>query len=186
MPVMAFPQMPEDAWAASSVSVGENTLEILQGYSLGIYIWSCDVKEQCVTLISVQVSVYMQTGRVNLIEFYLTLAMKILIPRPCLLSRGMKGFFFSCFPAQNIPSTGVARCSGCSFLSAAHQAAVGECELASLHKINLLWPYCSHRFVDINKGVCVDVLPSTQIAHCSQTQLAVKNEKLLHFPWSWP
>lgn len=46
-------------------------------------------------LISVQISkdsscVY--TDRVHLIEFHLTLAMKILIPRPCLLSSGMKGF----------------------------------------------------------------------------------------------
>lgn len=30
VPVMAFPQMPQDAWATSFVYVGENTLEILQ------------------------------------------------------------------------------------------------------------------------------------------------------------
>lgn len=30
VPVMAFPQMPQDAWPTSFVYVGENTLEILQ------------------------------------------------------------------------------------------------------------------------------------------------------------
>lgn len=48
------------------------------------------------TLISLQISKdssYVYTDRVNLIQFYLPLAMKILIPRPCILSSGMKGFF---------------------------------------------------------------------------------------------
>lgn len=72
----------------------------------------------------------MQTGRVNLIEFYLTLAMKILIPRPCLLSSGMKGFFFLFSSSKYTFSRGCQVFRLQSFFNAAHQAAAGECVLA--------------------------------------------------------
>lgn len=35
-------------------------------------------------------------------------------------------------------------------------------------------------FVHINMGVCVDVLPSTQIAHCSQTGYKMRNSCIFH------
>lgn len=133
------------------------------------------------TWISMQVSKgssWVYIDRQGKFNFYLILAMKILIPRPCLLSSGMK--VSSCLPAQSKYTFSrdcqVSRLQ--SFLSSAHQAAVGNVcsrsagisavELRSLHKINLLLLYCSHRFVHSNTGACVDILPS------SQTGLAVK------------
>ncbi|KAF2974995.1 hypothetical protein EK904_006923, partial [Melospiza melodia maxima] len=67
-----------------------------QAAAVGAHVQPCPTA-QAQELSSVPPSLFLktavvdiQTGRVNLVEFYLTLAMKILFPRPCLQSSGMK------------------------------------------------------------------------------------------------
>lgn len=96
-----------------------------------------------------------------------------------------EGFFSVCQLSLNTLSVGIAKCSGCKVSCDQHiklllgsvcsrSAGISAVELRCPHRVNLLWLYCSHRFVHSTTGACVDVLPSTQIAYRSQTGLAVK------------